>query len=460
MTTENQISLEGAVLGGLINLSTNPDDVTDLAAKIEAGSLVGPRHELLLKLIVDGASKIPHEPVTVTTLATAVAGALGQNRTELVGWLTDLCDTAAGHKSAVAKDLDVLKDRQLRQRVQDALTPLVMALQDPAVSAEELQVMAGTAGATAEQIGGTARTFQVSDVIEELWDRFDRRREGGGKPELSTGSSDLDRLMGGCEPGKVTVVAARPGHGKTVSGCDFMRAWLRQGASGIFFSTEMPAVDLMGRMFSAEAEVDGEKITKGTATDEEISKLVAVSSRAIKDWSGLLVIEEDSQITPDHVRAAVTRQKRLCEHRGVKFGGFVVDYVQRLPRPKHAQSEQEAIAENMVKLASVAKDLKVHAVILAQFNRQGGGGEFSMGDMKGSGQIEQEADIIWGLHVPAVDDAESPDAGLGFWHCLKHRSGPGAGTRLKRVFQGEYSRFVDHAYNTSPSPTSWGTTVE
>src|SRR6187402_1775710 len=263
-----------------------------------------------------------------------------------------------------------------------------------------------------------------------------------GLTGVPSGFTSLDRMTSGWQKSDLVIIAARPGMGKTA----FVVSALRNAAVDFkipvaIFSLEMASIQLVNRMISAEAELEGETIKRGNLADHEWTQLVhktnklAIAPIFIDDTPALSVLE---------LRAKCRRLK--AEH---NIQLVIVDYLQLMRGDAGGNREQE-IASISRALKGIAKELSVPMLALSQLNRgvetRGGDKKPQLSDLRESGSIEQDADIVMFLYRPeyykiTVDEDGMPTQGMAEVIIAKHRNGSLDTVRLK--FIGKYTKFVD-----------------
>jgi replicative DNA helicase len=278
-----------------------------------------------------------------------------------------------------------------------------------------------------------ARAIQELQLMKEHKD---------GLTGVPSGFTELDRMTSGWQRSDLVIIAARPGMGKTA----FVVSALRNAAVDFkipvaLFSLEMASVQLVNRMISAEAELESEKIKKGNLAEHEWAQLVHKTSRLssapifIDDTPGLSILE---------LRAKCRRLK--AEH-GIQI--IVIDYLQLMRGDQGGNREQE-IASISRSLKGIAKELNVPVLALSQLSRgvetRGGDKKPQLSDLRESGSIEQDADIVMFLYRPeyykiTVDEEGMPTQGTGEVIIAKHRNGSTGSVKLK--FIGKYTKFAD-----------------
>jgi replicative DNA helicase len=283
---------------------------------------------------------------------------------------------------------------------------------------------------------------RLSDLIAPTLEELESIAASDGRVGVPTGFGDLDELTNGLHPGQMIVVAARPSVGKSTLGLDFARSCsIRHGMSSALFSLEMSRSEIVMRLLSAEAKVPLNHMRTGRMSDDEWEKVV----RRMGDINGApLFVDDSPQTTMMDIRA---KCRRLKQREDLKL--VVVDYLQLMSSPKKVESRQQEVSEISRSMKLLAKELEVPVVAISQLNRgseQRADKRPMMSDLRESGAIEQDADVIILLHREDMYEKESPRAGEADLIVAKHRNGM---TRDVTVaFQGHYSRFADlHSTN-------------
>lgn len=241
-------------------------------------------------------------------------------------------------------------------------------------------------------------------VDEAITDTFDYV-QGGGKVQWSTGSHKCDQVIRGIVPGHMTVIAARPGVGKTVVALQWAVALAQQGAGVMFFALEMSGADLMKRVGAQTARFNVREAAARhdmEAADKFGTELLAVA----EGWNKNLVIMDSRgrSLTAERIATEVRRQKALWEAQGVQPVAFVVDYLQRIPSSRAGQSEYERVSEASLVLSGLAKETGMALLACCQLKRTDTvmAHDPTIDQLRSSGQLEQDADNILLLHRPEM----------------------------------------------------------
>jgi replicative DNA helicase len=271
------------------------------------------------------------------------------------------------------------------------------------------------------------------DEIEAIGSR------GGEMVGVPTGFADFDELTNGLHPGQMIVVAARPAVGKSTLGLDFARsAAIKNNLATCIFSLEMSRTEITMRLLSAEARVALHHMRTGKLTDDDWTRL----ARRMGEVSNApLFIDDSPNMSMMEIRA---KCRRLKQRHDLKL--VIIDYLQLMQSGKRVESRQQEVSEFSRALKLLAKELEVPVIAISQLNRgpeQRTDKKPQMSDLRESGSIEQDADMVVLLHREELYERESPRAGEADFIVAKHRNGPTA--TITVAFQGHYSRFVDMA---------------
>lgn len=279
-------------------------------------------------------------------------------------------------------------------------------------------------------------TEAVTVAIDEI---EAAKHKDGSMTGVPTGFSELDELTNGLHPGQMVIVAARPALGKSTLALDFARAAaIKHDMPTIFFSLEMGRSEIAMRLLSAEATVPLQHMRKGTVDNRDWTTIAATRGR-INDAP--LYIDDSPNMTLVEIRA---KCRRLKQRVGLKM--VVIDYLQLMTSGKRVESRQQEVSEFSRALKLLAKELQVPVIALSQLNRgpeQRADKLPALSDLRESGSIEQDADMVILLHRESAYEKDNPRAGEADLIVAKHRNGP---TKTVTVaFQGMYSRFADMA---------------
>ncbi|OAA23599.1 primary replicative DNA helicase [Frankia sp. EI5c] len=278
----------------------------------------------------------------------------------------------------------------------------------------------------------------IGDTLTDTLDRLEARETGQGLTGVPTGFSDLDKLTSGLQPGQLVVIAARPAVGKSTLALDMARAAaIRHSLPVLFASLEMSRPELDDRLISAEARVPLQNIRTGQIGDD----WPRISRRLGEIANAPLHIDASPDLSVATIR---TRARRMQRRGGLSL--LVVDYLQLLVTAGKSENRQQEVSAISRSLKLLAGELGIPVIALSQLNR---GAEYTkehkpqLSQLRDSGAIEQDADMVILIWRPDAVEAESARAGEADLIVAKNRNGP-MGT-VTVAFQGHFSRFVDMA---------------
>lgn len=286
----------------------------------------------------------------------------------------------------------------------------------------------------------------IADVLDDTLEELDLITQNGGLAQgVPTGITNLDKLTNGLHPGQMVIIAARPGVGKSTLAMDFMRsASIRNGMTSAIFSLEMSRNEIMMRIMSAEAKINMASLRSGDLHERDWTKLVEVGDK-IRDAP--LFIDDSPNLTMMEIRA---KARQLKQKHDLKM--IVVDYLQLMSSGKKVESRQQEVSEFSRQLKLLAKELEVPLIAISQLNR---GPEArtdkkpQVSDLRESGSLEQDADIVMLIYRPDSQEADHERAGEADIIVAKHRGGPTGSIAV--AHQLHYSRFANLAEEPSGS---------
>jgi replicative DNA helicase len=437
-TPPQDIAAEQSVLGGML---LSKDAIADVVEILRSPDFYRPAHATIFEAILDLYGRgDPADPVTVTASLTD-AGTIA--RVGGMSYLHDLVHTVPTAANA-AYYARIVAERAVLRRLVEAGTRIVQLGYgaaagagrdvDDVVDLAQQAVYDVTERRISEDFQALAAVLQPTlDEIEAIGS------EGGVMAGVPTGFADLDGLLNGLHPGQLIVVAGRPGLGKSAASLDFARhAAIRHGLPSAIFSLEMSKVEIVMRVLAAESRVPLHVLRSGRLSDDDWTRL---ARRMGEISEAPLFLDDTPNLTLMEVRA---KARRLRQRHDLKL--LVVDYLQLMTSPRRVESRQQEVSELSRGLKLLAKEIDCPVVAVAQLNRgpeQRTDKRPQLSDLRESGAIEQDSDVVILLHRDDYYDRESPRAGEADFIVAKHRNGP-TGT-VTVAAQLHLSRFVDMA---------------
>ncbi len=329
-----------------------------------------------------------------------------------------------------------VREKYIRRRIIGKCAELVQNAYDDTRPPEQLlEDTESSLLALRPSTAGDAAMQHIKPAVQGALDQIEATYANRGKPSgAASGLNDLDRMTGGFKPGQLIIVGARPGMGKTAlamqSAVNFA-----QKEPGLIISMEMNAIELASRAMCSGAPMNLQRIRDGMMGEGDLNKLTS-SAQQLSNLP--IYIDETPALTIFEFRA---RARRAAVKHGIKW--IVVDYLQLMRSTSKRASESRAIevAEISMALKACAKELKIPVIALAQLNRDAEqrSGPPKLSDLRESGQIEQDADIIMFIHRPHKDSEDLAEKQKALLVVAKHRDGPVNTITLR--FEGEYAKF-------------------
>ena len=429
-TPPQDLIAEQGVLGGML---LSKDAIADVVEIIRDRDFYRPAHELIYDAIVDlyGRGE-PVDPVTVSAELTKRGDIARAGGAPYLHTLISSVPTAA-NAGYYAK---IVRERAILRRLVEAGTKIVQL-----GYASEGEVDDAVDQAQAEVYSVTERRanedyVQLSTLLPAALDEIEKISQGVMGEGVKTGFKELDSLTNGLHPGNMIVLAARPAVGKSTLGLDIARyASIHKGDTSVIFSLEMSRSEITMRMLSAEARVALNNIRAGTLNDEEWARL---ARRMGEISEAPLFIDDSPNLSLMEIRA---KARRLKQRHDLKL--IVIDYLQLMTSGKRVENRQQEVSEFSRQLKLLAKELNVPINAISQLNRspeQRSDKKPMLSDLRESGSIEQDADVVILLHRDDLYDNQNR-SGEADLIVAKHGNGP---TRTITVSaQLHFARFVD-----------------
>ncbi|WP_184841023.1 replicative DNA helicase [Allocatelliglobosispora scoriae] len=437
-TPPQDVAAEQSVLGGML---LSKDAVADVVEILRTSDFYRPAHATIFDSILDLYGR--GEPADAVTVAAALDAGGDLARVGGAPYLHTLLNSVptAANASYYAR---IVGERAILRRLVEAGTKIV-------------QLGYGSAAGTGRDVDDIVDLAQqaiydvterrvsedfavLSDLLQPTLDEIEAvGATGGVMSGIPTGFQDLDRLLNGLHPGQLIIVAGRPGLGKSTAGMDFARsASLKHNLASAIFSLEMSKVEIVTRLLSAEAKVPMHVLRSGQLSDDDWTKL---ARRMGEISEAPLFVDDTPNMNLMEIRA---KARRLKQRHDLKL--IVVDYLQLMTSPKRVESRQQEVADLSRGLKLLAKEVECPVIAVSQLNRgpeQRTDKRPMLSDLRESGSIEQDADVVILLHRDDYYDKESPRAGEADFIVAKHRNGPT--DTITVAAQLHMSRFVDMA---------------
>jgi len=438
----HSIESEQAVLGGLL---LDKDAWLKVVGKLQSDDFYRKDHQTIYTAItaLEGEGK----PFDIVTVAEWLES---RRQLDQAGGLAYLAALAENTPSAsnIAAYADIVRKRSILRQLIRVTSDITETVFNPmGRNSEEILDHAEQAiFQIAEQETRGRRNYQpINNLLSAALDRIDELfRKKNPITGVETGFDDFDEQTAGLQPSDLIIVAGRPSMGKTSFAINIAEnAAIKNGLSVAIFSMEMPGEQLAMRMLASLARIDQQKIRTGRIeSDDDWARLVATVSM-MQDKK--MYVDDTPALTPAEVRA---RCRRLVREHGLDL--IIIDYLQLMQVPGTKENRATEISEISRMLKAMAKELKVPVVALSQLNRsleQRPNKRPVMSDLRESGAIEQDADVIVFIYRDEVYNEDSPDKGKAEIIISKQRNGP-IGT-VPLTFLGQYTRFENYIKDNS-----------
>ena len=434
-TPPQDLAAERGVLGGMM---LSKDAIADVVETVRGADFYRPAHEMIYEAIIDLYGR--GEPADLVTVSDELSKRGELQRVGGGAYLADLIDMVPTAANAGFYAEIVVERAQLRRLVEAGTRIVQLGFAadggevDEVINEAQAQIYAVTERGQSEDF------LPLGEVIDETLNAIEATQNRGGQVTgVPTGFAELDELTQGLHGGQMIIFAGRPAMGKTTLGMDVLRsASIHNGQASVIFSLEMDKTEITMRLLSAESQVPMNRMRDGSMDDRDWQAMARAMSR-IADAP--LFMDDSANMSLMEIRAKCRRLKQKHDLQLV-----VIDYLQLMSSGKKVESRQQEVSEFSRALKLLAKEIDVPVIAISQLNR---GSEQRtdktpmMSDLRESGSIEQDADVILLIHREDYYEKESARAGEADLIVAKHRNG--ATKTVPVAFEGHYSRFKDMA---------------
>jgi replicative DNA helicase len=435
-TPPQDLAAEQCVLGAML---LSKDAIADVVEVLRPGDFYRPAHQTVYDSVLDlyGRGE-PADPVTIAAELTRDGTLAKVGGAPYLHTLIASVPTAAN----AAYYADIVRERAILRRLVEAGTKVVQlgygAASGMGGAVDEVVDRAQQAIYDVTERRTSDDYVRLDDVLQQAFDEIEAMGSRGSELYgVSTGFRELDELTNGLHAGQLVVVAGRPAMGKSTIGLDFLRAAsIRHQLTSVLFSLEMGRSEITMRLLSAEAQILLSRLRTGQMTDPDWNRL---ARRMGEIAQAPMFIDDSPNMSMMEIRA---KCRRLKQRHDLKL--VVVDYLQLMTSPRKVENRQQEVAEMSRSLKLLAKELEIPVIAISQLNRgaeQRQDKRPQMSDLRESGAIEQDADMVILLHREDAYEKESPRAGEADLIVAKHRNGPTKDVVV--LSQLHYSRFVD-----------------
>jgi replicative DNA helicase len=442
--TEQVRELERAILGGLMLETERYDAVSEI---IEFTDFEGQDHQNIFQSMGELVnSNKPLDPLTVSDRLDS------KNLLTRVGGKNYLIDLASTSPSAANLEAyaGMIRQKSISRRllkINSEISELIINPQgkDAAELLDEAETKIFSLN---DEASRTSTSIQkLDELIPQSIERMNEiAKNGSSLLGASTGYKDLDGKLQGLQKGDLIIVAARPSMGKTALAMNIVENFIlnKEIPGGVLvFSLEMPAESLTTRLLASNAKIDQQKVRSASMNQTDLKKFMESSSK-LKDLP--LYIDDSSMLSPMELRA---RARRIARQEPKGLSLIVVDYLQLMQLPASQENRVNQISEISRSLKMLAKELNVPVIALSQLNRaveQRPNKRPIMADLRDSGAIEQDADVILFIYRDEVYNEDSEEGNKAEIIIGKQRNGPIG--KINLTFLKEFTRFEDFAVDS------------
>lgn len=417
----HDIDAERALLGGIM---LRPNTISDIGDMINPDSFYSGKNSHIYKTIYDLHSR--GEPIDLVSLSSRLKEKSALEQAGGPAYLTELINTVPSSSNVEHYAKIIQKKHILRRLIESADHISELGFNE----ARETEDLLDEAEKKIYGISGSFlrnKFVNIKSTLDEAWERLDRLQKSDKEIRgVPTGFSGLDNKLAGLQKSDLVILAARPSCGKTSLALDIARqAACKHGVSVGFFSLEMSSQQLVDRMLASDSGVDSWKLRTGKLSSDE--EFMAIRDSMDRLSKAPIYIDDEASNNIMRMKSVARKLKR-----DTNLGLVIVDYLQLLVPQRNSDSLVQQITEISRSLKIFAKELEVPVLALSQLNREveKRGGEPRLSDLRDSGSIEQDADVVLFIHREKGDDKNSAKQNLAKIIIAKHRNGPVGETEL------------------------------
>ncbi len=430
------IEAEQCVIGAVLLEGGASFEVVDMLAEDDFYRDAHKKVFSAVKRLVDR-----NEPIDIITLQDELKRVNELEAVGGVGYLSEVLSLVptAANATYYAK---IVRDKAMERKLLTTCTSIVNDIYN---SGYETDTLINEAEGKIYSVKGDrslGQYFLIKDVTKEYFKKIeDLYQKGENLLGVSTGYKDIDQLTGGFKPGQLVVIAARPSMGKTALAMNFARnSAIRHNNAIAVFSLEMSKEEVLGRLIGSEARIDITRLTSGRIEENEWGKLTEAASRLSES---MIFIDDTSAITPGEIRS---RCRRIKAQYG-KLDMVIIDYLQlmRGAVSSKTQNREQEIADISRTLKALAKEMGIPVIALSQLNREVDKRTDKrpfLSDLRESGAIEQDADMIIFIYRDEVYHKDTENPGIAEIIFSKNRSGPQG--LVKLTWLSRYTSFENY----------------
>ena len=428
------VEAEMSVLGGMM---LSKDAIADVIEILRSADFYRPAHASVYEVVIELFGR--GEPADAVTVGAELKKKGELERIGGLPYLHTLVATVPTAANAAYYARIVREQAQLRSLVEAGTRIVQLGYTTDGADVEGLINLAQSEVFAISEQRQTTDYTTLEEIVPDLYEELERNaNRDGGLDGVPTGFSELDSKLNGLRAGQMIIIAARPGGGKSTLAMDICRsAAVHNNMASAYFSLEMNRTELSMRLLAAESKVFLDRMIKG---ELETRDWQAIARTLDKISQAPLIVDDSPNMTMGEIRA---KSRRMKQQHGIQL--IVIDYLQLLTSGgKAVESRQQEVSEFSRSIKLLAKELEIPIVAVAQLNRDSerrNDRRPQVADLRESGSLEQDADVVLLIHRDDMFNKDSDRRGLAEIIIGKQRSGP-TGT-LELEFQGQYARFAE-----------------
>ncbi|MEM7204861.1 MAG: replicative DNA helicase [Planctomycetota bacterium] len=434
------IEAERSIIGALI---LHGSAVSEVIQILKAEDFYHPPHQIVYQAILDSYEQNSH-----TDLISVEELLVRQSQLDEVGGREVLLDLAGSvvTAAAVTYHAEIVRDKAVLRRLLETCLDMARRAYENTVTPAELVDEAERRIFEIARIKTAADSMTITELIHQTFDRIEKMRDRKGRlTGVPSGYFDLDEMTSGLQPGELVIVAARPSMGKTSFALNLTERAAVEGHGVAMFSLEMSSQQIIQNMLCSRAQLNSQDLRRGMVTNEQLAHLQEMASTL---YEAPIYVDDTAGLTVSTLRA---KCRRMAQKNNIKM--VVVDYLQLLTTGGRVESRQQEIATISRTLKGVARELSVPVIALSQLNRDVENRDNNrprMSDLRESGALEQDADVIMLLHRDEYYKPTEENRGLAQIILAKQRNGPTGEVTLR--FFRQFMRFEN--YHRQPEPVA------
>jgi len=431
------LEAEMHLLGSIL---IRPDVLHDILVFFKPEHFYAEKNRIIFKHVLELLEK--NEPIDLITVSSRMRDSKSLDGIGGIDYLTEIAGSVGTSASADYFAKEIYKKAVLRDLIRASNKIGELGFNEVEELDATLEKAEKEIYDITQKMGNTGAQFvEIKNTLEEAWARIEKMHERTGELRgVTTGFKDLDNMLSGWQKSDLVILAARPSVGKTSLALDFVRNAAVHGKHAVaFFSLEMSKEQLVDRMVSAESKVNSWKLRTGKSLYENEFQMIQESLNRLR--ASNIFIDDEPAISPIKMKSKLRKMNSKA-----KVDLVIVDYLQLMSSHKHYDNMVNQVTEISRSLKAIAKEFNVPVIALSQLSRavETRGGKPKLSDLRDSGSIEQDADVVMFIHrddyQKSASDRDNTSMAEAEILIEKHRNGPTGYVKLH--FDKEKTTFV------------------